>query len=86
MPVLRFGGCTHYCIIYETFNNDDCHRNVRPNTGTLIMARRLVDLSIYLENAVISDPSGYRQRIECIDHWQSVSKITKSPPPSGCSR
>ncbi|MFS0737130.1 cyclase family protein [Sphingomonas sp. 1P06PA] len=40
------------------------------------MARRIVDLSIYLENDVISDPPAYRPRIDYIDHKMSVPEIT----------
>ena len=32
------------------------------------MPRRFVDLSIYLENDVISDPPAFRPRIEYVDH------------------
>ena len=39
------------------------------------MARRIVDLSIFLENDVISDPPGYRPRIEYIDHTASVPEL-----------
>lgn len=39
------------------------------------MARTIVDLSIFLENDVISDPPGYRPRISYIDHKMSVPEI-----------
>jgi kynurenine formamidase len=39
------------------------------------MARRFVDLSIFLENEVISDPPGYRPKIDYIDHRASVPEI-----------
>ncbi len=39
------------------------------------MARRIVDLSIYLENDVLSDPLPYRPRIEYIDHNTSVPEL-----------
>ncbi len=39
------------------------------------MARRIVDLSIYLENDVISDPPPYRPKIEYIDHTTSVEEL-----------
>jgi kynurenine formamidase len=39
------------------------------------MARRFVDLSIYLENDVISDPAPYRPKIEYIDHRASVEDL-----------
>lgn len=39
------------------------------------MARRFVDLSIYLENDVISDPEPFRPRIEYIDHKMSVPDL-----------
>ena len=40
------------------------------------MARKFVDLSIFLENDVISDPPAYRPKIEYIDHQMSVPQIT----------
>jgi hypothetical protein len=39
------------------------------------VARRIIDLSIFLENEVISDPPGYRPKIEYIDHKMSVPEI-----------
>lgn len=39
------------------------------------MARRFVDLSIFLENDVISDPEPFRPKIEYIDHKMSVPDL-----------
>lgn len=39
------------------------------------MARTIVDLSIFLENDVISDPPGYRPKIHYIDHKMSIPEI-----------
>ena len=39
------------------------------------MTRRFVDISIFLENDVVSDPEPYRPRIEYIDHDRSVPDI-----------
>lgn len=39
------------------------------------MTRRFVDLSIYLENDVLSDPPIYRPHIEYIDHAQSINDL-----------
>ena len=39
------------------------------------MARRIVDLSIFLENDVISDPPPYQPKIEYIDHKASVPDL-----------
>ena len=39
------------------------------------MARRIVDLLIFLENDVISDPPGYRPKISYIDHKMSVPEL-----------
>lgn len=44
------------------------------------MARRIVDLSIYLENDVISDPEPYRPKITYIDHKMSVPAIASFFP------
>ncbi|RVQ65014.1 cyclase family protein [Croceicoccus ponticola] len=44
------------------------------------MARKFVDLSIYLENDVISDPPAYRPKIEYIDHEMSVSQVRRFFP------
>lgn len=40
------------------------------------MARRIIDLSVPIENNVASDPEGYRPRIDYVDHRQSVPEIT----------
>lgn len=40
------------------------------------MARRIVDLSIYLENDVVSDPEAFRPKITYVDHQQSVEQLT----------
>lgn len=39
------------------------------------MARKIVDLSIYLENDVISDPVGYQPTIHYFDHNETFSQI-----------
>ncbi|HMP57524.1 MAG TPA: cyclase family protein, partial [Novosphingobium sp.] len=39
------------------------------------MARKIVDISIFLENDVVSDPPVYRPRIEYIDHRMSVPEL-----------
>ena len=39
------------------------------------MARRIIDLSIFLENDVISDPDIMRPKIEYIDHKASVPEL-----------
>ena len=44
------------------------------------MARRIVDLSVFLENDVISDPPGYRPKIDYIDHRTSVPELLEFFP------
>ena len=39
------------------------------------MARRIVDLSIFIENEVVSDPPGYCPRIDYVDHTTSVPEL-----------
>ena len=44
------------------------------------MARKFIDLSIFLENDVISDPPGARPKINYIDHKQSVDSLVSFFP------
>ena len=44
------------------------------------MARKFIDLSIYLENDVISDPPGATPKIQYIDHKQSVPGLASFFP------
>ncbi len=44
------------------------------------MPRTIIDLSIFLENDVLSDPPGYRPHIEYIDHKKSLSEIQQFFP------
>jgi kynurenine formamidase len=44
------------------------------------MARRFVDLSMFLENDVQSDPPGYEPRIEYTTHKQSAAEVVKFFP------
>lgn len=44
------------------------------------MTRRIIDLSIYLENEVLSDPPPFRPKIEYIDHKMSVSDLASFFP------
>jgi len=44
------------------------------------MARTIIDLSIYLENDVISDPEPFRPKIDYIDHAMSVPELVSFFP------
>ena len=44
------------------------------------MTRKIIDLSIFLENDVISDPPGARPKITYIDHKQSVDSLASFFP------
>lgn len=44
------------------------------------MSRAFIDLSIYLENDVVSDPEPFRPRIEYIDHKSSVPELARFFP------
>jgi len=39
------------------------------------MARQIIDLSIFLENDVVSDPESFRPKIEYVDHQVSVPEL-----------
>ena len=44
------------------------------------MPRQLIDISMHLENDVVSDPPGYGPRIEYITHQQSAKDVIKFFP------
>lgn len=44
------------------------------------MTRRVIDISIYLENDVISDPEPFKPRIEYFDHKTSVPQLASFFP------
>src|SRR5260370_3274809 len=44
------------------------------------MPRTIIDLSIFLENDVLSDPPAYRPRIEYIDHKRSIRALQQLFP------
>ena len=44
------------------------------------MTRKIIDLSIFLENDVISDPPPFRPKIEYVDHKTSVPGLAASFP------
>lgn len=46
------------------------------------MARRFIDLSIYLENDVISDPKPFGPKIEYLNHQSSVEQMLAFSPAS----
>ena len=44
------------------------------------MTRKLVDISMYLENEVVSDPPGYGPRIEYLTHASTAADVVKFFP------
>ncbi len=44
------------------------------------MSRRFIDLSVYLENDVVSDPPGFGPKIEYLDHKATPEQITSFFP------
>ena len=44
------------------------------------MTNRLVDISMHLENDIISDPPGYGPKIEYLTHKDSASDVVKFFP------
>jgi kynurenine formamidase len=50
------------------------HRT-RPQPQGAVMPRRFVDLSIYLENDVLSDPPGYGPKIQYFNHQNTFEQI-----------
>ena len=47
------------------------------------MSRRFIDLSIYLENEVVSDPPAFRPRIEYLTQENTVEQIASFFPGLG---
>jgi len=44
------------------------------------MPRKLIDISMYLENEVVSDPPGYGPRIEYLTHKSTAADVVKFFP------
>ena len=76
MSCLLRGACSPFFLPVRlgrsTAQQDNAATETDPVTA---MTRRFIDLSIFLENDVVSDPEAYRPRIEYIDHERSVPEI-----------
>ena len=55
--------------------NDEASGRKNQNTGGSVMARRLIDISVPLQNDVPADPPDLHPVIQYIDHQQSLPRV-----------
>ena len=73
-PIARYTYCADHARPYiSESDRGNLFAIERPRGKTV--SQRIVDLSMYLENDVISDPAPYRPKIDYIDHRQSMSEL-----------